>query len=578
MAETKFTNNQLAQIFRTIGDLLEIKGEVIYKILAYRRAADSLETLAEDVNTVWREGRLTEVPGVGKAIAEKIDELLSTGKLEFYEKLKGEVPPGLVEELEVPDLGPKKVALFWKQLNITTLAELEAAAREGRLRDLPGMGEKSEAKIIAGIEALKRRSDRIPLGRAWPYAEGLLNWLRELPGVSAAEAGGSLRRMRATVGDLDLLVASSDSAAIMEAFTGRPDVIRVQGHGPTKSSVEFQSGLRAQLWVHPIERFGTAMMYATGSKDHNVRLRELALKKGLSLSEHSFQRKDGTEILCDSEEEVYAVLGLPWIPPEMREDRGEVQAALKNKLPSVLQIEDMRSELHCHSTYSDGKLSIREMADAARVRGKKVLAFTDHSFSLGVVGGMTPEDVLRQREEIRAVQQELGDVIRLLQGVELEILADGRLDFPDEVLAQLDIVFASMHTGLRQPRETVTMRTLNAIRNPHVDVIAHPTGRMIPNREGADLDMEAVFSAAREHGVALEINAHPSRLDLDDVYSRRAVEMGIPISINTDAHSAADLDLLHFGIATARRGWVTAQDVINTWDDEQLLAWLKKRD
>jgi DNA polymerase (family 10) len=250
---------------------------------------------------------------------------------------------------------------------------------------------------------------------------------------------------------------------------------------------------------------------------------------------------------------------------------------MKHTLPSLLRLEDMRSELHCHSTYSDGKLSIREMVEAARARGKQVLAFTDHSSSLGVVGGMTPEDVLRQRQEIEDVQQEMGDTIRLLQGVELEILADGQLDYPDEVLAQLDIVFASMHTSLRQPRETVTMRTLNAIRNPHVDVIAHPTGRMIPNREGADLDMEAVFSAAREHGTALEINAHPSRLDLDDIYSRRAVEMGIPISINTDAHSASDLDLLHFGIATARRGWVKPQDVINTWDDERLFSWLKKK-
>jgi len=577
MTEVKFTNHQLAVIFGNIGDLLEIKGEVIYKILAYRKAADSLNDLGQDINQIWREGRLTEVPAVGKAIAEKINELLSTGKLEFYEKLKAEVPEGLIEVLQVPDLGPKKAALFWKQLGITNVAELDAAARAGKLRDLPGMGEKSEAKIIAGVEALSRRSDRIPLGRAWPTAQELLAWLRGLPGVSAAEAAGSLRRMRATVGDLDLLVAAVDSTPVMEAFTGRPDVVRVQGQGPTKSSVEFQNGLRAQLWVHPPERFGTALQYATGSKDHNVRLRELALKKDLSLSEHSLARKDGSEILCGSEEEVYAALGLPWIPPELREDRGEVQAATKNQLPRLLDLADMRSELHCHSTYSDGKLSIREMAEAARARGKKVLAFTDHSSSLGVVGGMKPEDVRRQREEIDAVQKELGDSIRLLQGVELEVLADGHLDFPDEILSGLDIVFASMHTGLRQPRETVTMRMLSAIRNPHVDVIAHPTGRMIPNREGADLDMDAVFAAALEHGVALEINAHPSRLDLDDVYARRAIEMGIPLSINTDAHSDSDLDLLYFGVTTARRGWVTAEDVINTWDDERLLSWLKER-
>jgi DNA polymerase (family 10) len=577
MTPERMTNQQLADIFTRIGDMLEIKGEVIYKILAYRKAADSLSNLGRDVNDYWREGKLTEIPGVGKAIAEKIDELLSTGKLEFLEKLKQEVPESLVEELQVPDLGSKKVALFWKELGVTNLAELEAAARAGKLRSLPGMGEKSEAKVLAGIEALGRRSARLPLGRAWPFAAELLEFLRGLPGVSAAEAAGSLRRMRSTVGDIDLLVAAHDSAEIMAAFTRREDVARVRGQGTTKSSVEFHHGLSAQLWVHPPERFGTALQYATGSKDHNVRLRELALKKGLSLSEHALARPDGAEILCAAEEEVYAALGLPWIPPELREDRGEVQAAIAGKLPDLLNLEDMRAELHSHSTWSDGKLSIRQMAEAARDRGKKILALTDHSASLGVAGGMTPEDVHKQRREIDAVQVEMGDSIRLLQGAEVEILADGRLDFADEVLAGLDIVFASVHTSLRQPREKVTERMLGAIRNPHVDVIAHPTGRMIPDREGADLDMDAVFAAAKEHGTGLEINAHPSRLDLDDIYARRAIEMGIPLSINTDAHSESDMDLLHFGVATARRGWVRAEDVINTWEDGRLLKWLQDR-
>jgi DNA polymerase (family 10) len=578
MTQHNYSNRQLADIFSTIADLLEIKGEVIYKILAYRKAADSLAELGRDASEYWREDKLTEIPGVGKAIAEKIDELFSTGRLEFFEKLKGEVPESLVEVLQVPDLGPKKVSLFWKELGVTNLAELETAARAGRLRTLPGMGEKSEAKVIAGIESLARRSDRIPLGRAWPFAQEMLSWLRGLPGVSAAEAAGSLRRMRSTVGDLDLLVAAADSAPVMQAFTTRPDVLRVLGQGQTKSSVEFEHGLRAQLWVHPPERFGTALQYATGSKDHNVRLRELALKKRLSLSEHALMRQDGSEILCASEEDVYSTLGLPWIPPELREDRGEVQAALAGKLPNLLELSAMRAELHSHSTWSDGKLSIRQMAEAALKRGLKVLAITDHSASLGVAGGMKPEDALRQREEIDAVQAELGDTIRLLQGAEVEILADGRLDFPDEVLERLDIVFASVHTSLRQPREVITNRLLNAIRNPHVDIIAHPTGRMIPNREGADLDMDAVLVAAAEHKTALEINAHPSRLDLDDVYARRAIEMGIRLGINTDAHTDTDLDLLHFGVATARRGWVTAEDVINTWETERLLKWLQARE
>ena len=576
MAEKRFSNQQLAETFELIARLLEIKGEVIYKILAYRKAADSLVNLGRDINDIWREGKLIEVPGVGKAIAEKIDELLSTGKLGFLEKLESEVPVTLVDLLQVPDLGPKKVALFWKELGVTTLAELEAAGRSGKLRALPGMGEKSEARILAGIAALARRGDRIPLGKAWPFAQELLAVLRAAPGVQAVEMAGSLRRMRSTVGDLDLLAAAGDSAAVMKAFVGHPDVERVAGQGEMKASVEFSNHIRAQLWVHPPERFGTALQYATGSKDHNVRLRELALKRGLSLSEHALQRADGSEILCAREEEVYAALGLPWIPPELREDRGEVQAALAGRLPDLVERSAMRAELHAHTTWSDGKLSIRQLADAAIERGLKVLAITDHSGSLGVAGGLKAEDLPKQRAEIDAVQRELGSSIRLLQGSEVEIRADGTLDYPDEVLAQLDIVCASLHSSLRQPREQVTARLLNVLRNPHVDIIGHPTGRMIPNREGADLDMDAVLAAAAQHQVCLEINAHPSRLDLDDIYARRAVEMGIPIAINTDAHSASDLDMLPFGIATARRGWVKKADVMNTWDNEKLLGWLKR--
>jgi DNA polymerase (family 10) len=577
MTRPKLSNRELAEVFQKVADLLEIKGEVIYKILAYRKAADSLKDLGRDASEYWREGKLTEIPGVGKAIAEKIDELLSTGRLEFLENLAAEMPSSLAEMLQVPDLGPKKVALFWNELGITSLDELDAAARAGKLRGLPGMGEKSETRVIAGIEALARRTTRIPLGRAWPAAQELLAFLRGTAGVQAAEAAGSLRRMRATVGDLDLLVAASDSAAVMDAFVHRPDVDRVLGHGDIKSSVEFNTGLRAQLWTHPPERFGTALQYATGSKDHNVRLRELALKKGLSLSDQAFLKEDGDEILCATEEEVYALLGLPWIPPELREDRGEVQAALAGKLPALIELSDMRAELHCHTTWSDGKLSVREMAAAARERGYKILAITDHSPSLGITGGLSEEDIQVQRAEIDAAQKELGDSILLLQGVEMEIRADGTLDYPDDVLKKFDIVCASLHVSLRQPRERITGRLLNAIRNPHVDMIGHPTGRLIPDREGADLDMDAVLAAAAESGVALEINAHPARLDLDDVYARRAIELGIPLSINTDAHSPEDMDLMHFGVATARRGWVEAKDVINTWETEKLIEWLKNR-
>jgi DNA polymerase (family 10) len=354
-------------------------------------------------------------------------------------------------------------------------------------------------------------------------------------------------------------------------------VARVLGRGETKASVEFEHGIQAQLWVHPRAHWGTALQYATGSKDHNVRLRELALKQGLSLSEHALTRSDGSEVYCDTEEGVYAALGIPWIAPELREDRGEVQAALAGTLPRLIEISDIQAELHSHTTWSDGKLTIYELAQAAAARGLKMLAISDHTHSLGVVQGMTPEDMRRQRVEIQAAQEKLGDSIQLLQGVEVEILADGSLDYPDEVLAELDIVTASLHSSLRQPREKITERLLMAMRNPNVDVIGHPTGRLLPNREGADLDMDAVLGAARESGVALEINAHPARLDLDDVYARRAVEMGIRLAINTDAHSQSDLELLHFGVATARRGWVEPQHVLNTWESDALVAWLKAR-
>lgn len=577
MAQKQFTNQELADIFQTIANLLEIKGEVIYKILAYRKAAESLRDYRGNVYDVWQEGKLTDIPGVGKAISEKINELYTTGHLEFLEKLSSEVPPSLAELLEVPDLGPKKIALFWKERDIVDMAGLEAAAKAGELRTLPGMGEKSEAKILAGIKALARRTSRTPVWKAWPFAQQLLAKLREMPGVEKAAAGGSLRRMRETVGDLDLLVAAADSSQVMEAFTNLPEVFQVIGSGKTKSSVEFNNGLRAQLWVHPPERFGTALQYASGSKDHNVRLRELALKQGLSLSEHAFTREDQSEILCADEEQVYSMLGLPWIAPELREDRGEIQAALAGELPQLIELNDIRSDLHTHSTWSDGKVSIKEMAIAAKERGYKILAITDHSPSLGITQGLKEEDIRPQREEIAVAQEELGDSILILQGAEVEIKADGSLDYSDQVLAEFDIVFASLHVSLRQPREQVTQRLLNAIQNPNVDIIGHPTGRLIPDREGADLDMEAVFSAAAKSGIALEISAHPERLDLNDIHARQAIELGIPLSINTDAHSPGELDLMHFGVSTARRGWVEPGDVINTWETENLLAWLRNR-
>ena len=573
----KFTNNELADIFDRIASLLEIKGEVVFKIRAYSRAAESLRALGEDVNTVAAEGRLDDIPGVGKAITEKIQELIATGHLGFLDRLENEVPTTLLELLEVPDLGPKKVALFWKQLNVLTLADLEAAAREGKLRGLPGMGEKSEARIIAGIEARGRRTDRMTLGTAWAHADRWLGWLREQPGVLRAEPGGSLRRARETVGDLDLVAVCEEGSPVMENFVGHEEVERVLGRGDVKSSVELKGGVRIQLWITAPERFGSMWLYATGSKNHNVRLRELALKKKLSLSDRGMETPDGELLTYPDEEAVYAALGLDWVPPEQREDRGEIEAALAHRLPKLIRVEDIRAEFHSHSTWSDGVVSIREMIEAVRARGFRMLAITDHSMYLGVTGGLKPETVADQRAEIEQIRQELNKDFTLLHGVEVDMTADGGLALPDDVLATFDIVIASLHSSLRQPREVVTGRMLNAIRNPHVDVIGHPSGRLLPNREAADLDWEAVLNAAKEQGVALEINASPTRLDLNDVYARRAIELGIPLMINTDAHSPGHLDMLTYGVATARRAWAEPKHVMNTWEPERVREWLKKR-
>lgn len=570
-------NQELANLFDRIANLLEIKGEVIYKTLAYRRAAESLRVQAEEAAALDPQNKLQTIPGVGKAIADKIHEILTTGKLEFLEKLEQEVPPSLVELLQVPDVGPKKVALFWKQAGITTLVELENAARAGTLRTLPGMGEKSEARILEGLEALKRRTTRRLVGNVRPVALRWLEWLRAQPGVTQAEAAGSLRRWRATIGDLDLVAACCDPAPVMAAFATHPDVQRILGQGENKSSVELKDGLTMQLWIQPPERFGTLLQFVSGSKDHNVRLRELAQKKGLSLSERAITAADGSESLYASEEAVYAALGLPWIAPELREDRGEIQAALSNTLPKLVTSTDIQSDLHSHTTWSDGSNSIEAMAEAAIACGRRVLAISDHSVGLGVASGLSIERVRAQREEMRAVQARLGDRILLLQGSEVEIHADGSLDFPDEVLAELDIVIASLHTSLRQPRQQITERLMLAMRHPHVDLIGHPSGRILPNREGADLDWEVILATAKETGIALEINAHPSRLDLDEVYARRAAALGIPLAINTDAHATDQLALMEYGVSVARRAWLPASAILSTWPSEQLLNWLKRK-
>ncbi|MGB9870816.1 MAG: DNA polymerase/3'-5' exonuclease PolX [Anaerolineae bacterium] len=570
-------NRQIAAIFARMADILDILGENPHRIMAYRRAAENIAALSRPLEEIWRAGELDTIPGIGKTLAEKIDELMRTGRLEAYEKLRAQVPEGVVEMLQVPDVGPRKAALFWKQLGITSIAELEGAARAGKLRSLPGMGARSEEKVLAGIEALKRRSGRIPLGTAWELARALLEPLRELPGVVQAAPAGSLRRMRETVGDLDLLVAAEDPEPVMARFRSLPQVAEVLLSGPTKTSIRTRDGYQADLRVLPPARWGTALQYFTGSQAHNIRLRGLAQDRGLSLSEYAIKREDGREILCATEEEVYAALGLPLIPPELREDRGEIEAALAGRLPDLLELSDLQGDFQFHTTLSDGRASLWEMAQAARAVGLKYALVSDHSRGLGVAHGAGPEELRRQRAEVEEVNRRMGGSFRVLAGVEVEVRADGSLDLPDEVLAELDIVVAALHSSLRQPREQFTARAIAALRHPHVDILAHPSGRLLGQREGADIDLEAVLRAAAETGKAVEINAHPWRLDLNDIGVRRAVELGVLLAISSDAHDPEDFGLLHFGVAMARRGWATPAHILNTRSVEDVLAWVRSR-
>ena len=571
------SNREVAEVFRDIGDTMDILGENRFKVLAYRRAADNILNLGQDIRAYWQAGTLQEIPGIGQAIADKIDEFLATGRLEFHERLQDQVPPGVVSLLEIPDVGPKTAKLLWEELGIQSVAEVEAAARAGDLQRLPGLGARSEAKILAGIGALHRRSDRIPLGTAWPVATEMLEALVEACSeVRHATVAGSLRRMRSTIGDIDLLAASETPAAVMRAFVALPRVAEVLLSGQTKTSVRLHNGLQVDLRVLEPDRWGTGLQYFTGSQTHNVRVREMARKQGLSLSEYGFKRADGGEILCPEEEAVYETLALPWIPPELREDRGEIQRAADGELPALVEWDDIQGDLHAHTDWSDGAGTLAEMADAARDRGYRYLVISDHTQSLGVANGLTPERLRAQRSEIDALNEQWDD-FALLQGCELEIKADGSLDFDDEVLAELDLVVASVHTSLRQPREQITARVMNAMRNRFVDVIGHPSGRILGQREESAVDLDAVIQTAAETDTALEVNSIPARLDLDDVHVRQALELGVKIAINSDAHHPGGLDSLSYGLATARRGWAGPPGVLNALSLNEIRAWRQAR-
>lgn len=579
------SNRDMADIFERCADMLQIRGDNIHRVLSYRRAAETIRAVPRDLRVIASEGGLTDLKFIGKTIAAKIDEMLETGELDFYQRLRAEVPEGLVDIMHINGVGPKKAKLFWQQLDITTVAQLQAAAQAGELAALPGMGAKSQQKILAGIEALSRQTGRASIGDALPAANAILAQLMRLPEAQQGELAGSIRRGRETIGDVDILIASDDAAPIMQQFVTMENVARVLGHGPSKSSVELLSGLQVDLRVLEKTRWGTALNYFTGSLAHNVKMRQIALEQGYSLNEHALSPVDETKsiiedaekTLCDSEEKVYAALGLQYVPPELREDSGEIEAARAHKLPQLITRANIVADLHMHTTWSDGKQSIREMAEACIQRGHHTIAITDHSRSLGIANGLSIERLLAQANEVRQVNAEMGGRINLLAGIEMDIKADGGMDYPDEVLAQLDFVIASLHSGLGQGREQITQRLLNAIRNPYVRMIGHPSARQYPSREEVDADWDAVITAAKQHATALEINANPLRLDLKPELARLAKDNGVLLAINTDAHRIEQLDLLDFGVSIARRGWVEARHVINTWSSERLRQWLSNR-
>ncbi len=574
-------NAETAALFERIADLLEIRGENVFKVNAYRRAAENILETGCPLAEIRAEGTLRQVPGVGEAIAEKIEELLDTGRLGFYERLREEVPESLLELLEVPDIGPKRVGLVWKNLGVTDLAGLSAAAADGRLKDLPGLGAKSEAKIRKGLEDLASRkiAVRTPLGVAWELAAAVRESLLGAPGVERIEAGGSLRRMKETVGDLDFLTAASDAEPVMDRLAESPLVAEVLLRGSTKMSVRFRGGMQGDLRVVERARWGTAWQYFTGSQAHNVLLRELALKNGYSLSEYALKRTDGTERLCAEEEEVYRILGMAWIPPELREGRGEIEAALKGGLPRLIELADLKGDLQSHTEASDGRATLEEMAEAARKRGLRYLLVTDHSQGLGIAGGLSPEALLRQVSRIRELGRSFGDGFRLLSGSEVEVHSDGSLDFTDDLLKEVDLVVAAVHSALSGDREKVTGRFLSAVRHPLVHILAHPTGRLLTGkgRTGADADWDRVFSEAAATGTALEINASPMRLDLTDTLARRALELGCLFAVSTDAHAPEQFDFAHFGVSVAKRAWIPPERVVNTWEVDRLLKWAREK-
>lgn len=566
-------NADIADVLAEIGELLEIGGEGVFRVQAYERAAMTIRSLARDVRDIYQEGglkALEAIPGIGKSTAVKIEEMLATGKSTRLEDLKKSLPGSLINLIEIPGLGPKKIKLFYDELGVTSMDQLEEAANAGRLRGLKGMSDKTEENVLRGIRQFREHHERILLSQAYPLATKIVTALEPLAFVDRIDSAGSLRRFKETIGDIDILASSTEPDKVMDAFCSLPQVTEVIARGSTKGSVRTRGGLQVDLRVVAPEEYGAALQYFTGSKSHNIHLRELARKRNLKISEYGvFDTTTDTRVAGTTEEEVYAQLDLAWIPPVLREDNGEIEAAAEGRLPKLIQLEEIRGDLHVHTNWSDAMPTIEQVAEAGIERGYEYIVISDHAFNLPVAGGLTPEELEKQLAKIAELNDKYPE-ITLLTGSEVNIANDGSVDFDEDMLDRLDVVAASIHAGFSQERAQITERTIGAIANPHVDIICHPTGRILGRRDPFAIDLDAVFRAAAEHHTALELNSFPDRLDLKDDYLREAKRLGVKFAINTDAHQVDQLRYMMFGVVTAQRGWLTAGDVINTYPLEKL--------
>ena len=569
-------NRKIAQMFEEIADALEILGDNPYRVQAYRRAARVLRDLDRDVEEILRtEGPvgLERIPGIGERMTAKIIEYLREGKMSRYEEVMAKVPRGLLELMKIPGLGPRTIYMAWKQLGVTTLEELIQAIEEGKLQRLPGMGPRKVENILKGIEIYRRMSGRIPLGYAYPLIQQIVEVLAQHPEVEQISPAGSFRRMKETVGDLDLLATGKEGGKIVQAFVSLPQVTRVLAAGDTKGSAIFEDKYQVDLRVVPSDAYGAALQYFTGSKEHNIHLRAIARERAMKISEYGVFRGD-KRIAGKTEEEVYAALDMDWIPPELREDRGEIEAAMQHRLPDLVAYEAIRGDLHVHSRYSDGHSSLKEIMEEAARLGYAYVAVTDHSVSLKVAHGLDAEQVAKKLREIQQLNQQ-SENVRLLAGAEVEILPDGSLDYPDEILAQLDYVIVAVHQWRRD--EEVTQRVLRAMENPYVHAIAHPTGRLLTGRPVYRIDLDAVAQRAAALGVALEINGHAERLDLNDVHILRVKKYGVKFVLGTDAHHHSQMWMMRLAVGQARRGWCAPEHIINTRSYHELTKFLTQR-